>query len=205
MMHFLKKAFSFNKAIKRPLAAYRIIPQLLKLEDRVVPVTGAFTSVPASLYAPLGVAEITFSQTVTGVDKSDFELLKDGNPIDLTTAILSGSTSGGSIYRLSNLELLTNAVGSYTLQLKASGTGIADQASSALTGQPSVTWVRASSSISTTADSTSTTANTSTTLTPLANDSNADGSGLRIYSATPINPSQASLVQNADGTFTFQS
>ena len=205
MLYFLRKAFSFNKAIKRPLAAYRIIPNLLKLEDRLVPVTGAFTSVPASLYAPLGVAEVTFAQIVTGVDKSDFELLKDGNPIDLTTAVFSGSASGGSIYHLSNLELLTNAVGSYTLQLKASGTGIADQASSALTGQPSVTWVRASSSISATADSNSTTANTSTTLTPLANDSNADGSGIRVYSATPINPSQASLVQNADGTFTFQS
>ena len=41
MLYFLRKAFSFNKAIKRPLAAYRIIPNLLKLEDRLVPVTGA--------------------------------------------------------------------------------------------------------------------------------------------------------------------
>ena len=41
MLYFLKKVFSFNKAIKRPLAAYRIIPNLLKLEDRLVPVTGA--------------------------------------------------------------------------------------------------------------------------------------------------------------------
>ena len=41
MVYFLRKAFSFNTAIKRPLAAYRIIPNLLKLEDRLVPVTGA--------------------------------------------------------------------------------------------------------------------------------------------------------------------
>jgi hypothetical protein len=41
MLYYLRKAFSFNKAIKRPLAAYRIIPNLLKLEDRLVPVTGA--------------------------------------------------------------------------------------------------------------------------------------------------------------------
>ncbi|MFZ9824695.1 MAG: Ig-like domain-containing protein, partial [Gemmataceae bacterium] len=204
MFRFLKNKLFPNKS-KTRLKAYHSIPQLLRLEDRLTPVTGTFAGLPSTLYGPMSVAELNFSSIVTGVDISDFELFKDSTPVSLASAILSGSPSGGSTYRLANLELLTASPGSYTLQLKASATSIIDQASNPLSGQPSLSWTRASSSISASNDNPTTTANTSTTLTPLANDSNSDGSGLRVYSATTINPSQASLTQNPDGSFTFLS
>ena len=44
MLYFLRKAFSFNKAKKRPLSPYQFIPNLLKLEDRITPATYTVTN-----------------------------------------------------------------------------------------------------------------------------------------------------------------
>jgi hypothetical protein len=74
--------------------------------------------------------DVAFSENVTGVDKADFVLLRDGAPVSLATANLTGSDRK---WRLGNLAGLTAANGVYTLTLKAAGSGITDKAG---TGNP---------------------------------------------------------------------
>src|SRR5262249_42789922 len=50
-----------------------------------------------------------------------------------------------------------------------------------------------------------TTPGTPTNLNVLANDSNPTGPGLQVLSSTAVSPSGPTLMQNADGTFTFSS
>lgn len=64
---------------------------------------------------------IAFDRDVTGVTLSDLQLTRNGNPVALTGATLTGS---GASYTLGNLTGLTTTNGAYTLTLVASGSGI---------------------------------------------------------------------------------
>ena len=85
-------------------------------------------------------ATITFSEAVTGVDANDFELLRDETIVPLTGASLSPASGPASTYVLSALGGLTATSGSYTLRLKASGSGIADSLGNALALDGGTTW-----------------------------------------------------------------
>ena len=94
MLYFLRKAFSFNKAKKCPLAAYQFIPNLLKLEDRITPAAPTVLSInrlngtSASTSASF---QVTFDQTVTGVDSTDFSIIKTGSVIGASISSVTGS------------------------------------------------------------------------------------------------------------------
>jgi methionine-rich copper-binding protein CopC len=73
---------------------------------------------------------IEFSEAVTGVDPSDFTLTRNGVPVSLSGATISGS---GATYTLGNLAGFTGTDGLYELTLVASGSGIQDLSGNALT------------------------------------------------------------------------
>ena len=120
MLYFLRKAFSFNKAKKCPLAAYQFIPNLLKLEDRITPAAPTVLSInrlngtSASTSASF---QVTFDQTVTGVDSTDFSITKTGSVIG---ASISSVTGSGSTYTVNVTGI--NGEGSLSLNLINNGT-----------------------------------------------------------------------------------
>ncbi len=99
--------------------------------DTTPPTAIAVNRQPLTTLAVIGsstVFRVTFSETVTGVDTSDFTLVKAGSVVG-TVASVSGS---GAVY-----DVTVNGIsgfGSLRLDLKGSGTGIVDSASNALTG-----------------------------------------------------------------------
>jgi hypothetical protein len=85
------------------------------------------TTPPAATIAPVtpnprnsAVNEIaiSFSEVVTGFTLADLQLSRDGQPLDLSGASLSGS---GNAYQLTGLEQFTGSSGIYTLSFRASG------------------------------------------------------------------------------------
>lgn len=81
---------------------------------------------------------VTFSADVAGVDTGDFVLTRDGVPVSLDDAVLSGS---GRSYSLANLSSATLAGGSYTLRFVAGGSGVADALGKAPGGDAQVAWI----------------------------------------------------------------
>src|SRR6185436_7515070 len=73
-----------------------------------------------------------------GFDLNDLTLTRDGSPVALTDATLSGS---GANYAVDNLQGITGVSGAYVLTLKASGSGIVDTAGNALTSNASDSFV----------------------------------------------------------------
>lgn len=84
-----------------------------------------------------GLLQIAFSEPVSGVDVADFALTRDGLPVALSAALLSGA---GRDYTL-DLTTATAAAGSYAIRLVAAGAGIRDAAGNALTADAADSWV----------------------------------------------------------------
>ncbi|MGN7612430.1 autotransporter-associated beta strand repeat-containing protein [Magnetococcales bacterium HHB-1] len=85
-------------------------------------------------------ATIVFSESVTGVDISDFTLTKDGSDVTSSIGFSGLSVAGsGSQYTI-DMSSLTAASGDYVLTLSSSGTGITDTSSNALSGGASETF-----------------------------------------------------------------
>ena len=103
----------------------------------VIAPTAQFAPVsPNPRNSPVGLLGLTFSESVTGVDLADFQLLRDGQPVALAGELLAGS---GLSYTL-DLTNLTAAPGSYVLTLLASGAGIQDGAGNLLTADAARSW-----------------------------------------------------------------
>jgi hypothetical protein len=101
--------------------------------DTAVPTVDIVDVTPDPRTTAVGDVTIRFSEAVTGVDINDFRLTRNGTKVALTADMLSGS---GATYTL-NLSSVTNVVGSYTLSLIVSGSGITDLAGNALTASAS--------------------------------------------------------------------
>jgi hypothetical protein len=97
--------------------------------DTTAPTADIVDVTPDPRTTPVGDVTIRFSEAVTGVDINDFKLTRNGTNVAITADMLSGS---GATYTL-NLASVTGVVGSYTLTLTASGSGITDAAGNALT------------------------------------------------------------------------
>jgi hypothetical protein len=82
---------------------------------------------------------ITFSKPVTGFDRSDLTLTRDGGP-NLLTAAQTLTTSDNVTWTLGGLASIASGAGTYTLTLASSGTGITDAVGNALQGGASDTW-----------------------------------------------------------------
>ncbi|MGB2821306.1 MAG: Ig-like domain-containing protein, partial [Phycisphaerae bacterium] len=84
--------------------------------------------------------EIVFSEPVTGFDRADLSLTRDGE-----ANLLSGDetleTGDGATWTLSGLTHLTGAGGRYTLTLRAVGSGIRDGVGKPLVGDASDSWL----------------------------------------------------------------
>ena len=101
--------------------------------------TASFAAVtPNPRSTPVASIDLTFSEAVTGVDLSDFALTRNGSPVSLVGATLTGS---GATYTIGNLAGLTGIDGTYVLTLIASGSGIVDLAQNPLDGDASTSFV----------------------------------------------------------------
>lgn len=83
---------------------------------------------------------IEFNRAVTGFDKGDLRLTRNGSPVALDAASLDATPGNASLWTLSGLAGLTSEVGSYTLSLPAAGSGIVDGGSSPLSATASESW-----------------------------------------------------------------
>ena len=81
-------------------------------------------------------ATITFSEVVSGVDLTDFELTRGGTVLQLTGASVGGS---GTTWTLTDIPETTTD-GAYTLRLKASGSGIKDGLGNAFALDAAAQW-----------------------------------------------------------------
>lgn len=105
--------------------------------DLVPPTADIVDVTPDPRTTPVSSVTINFSEAVTGFDLSDLSLTRDGDPVALVGASITG---GGASYVLQGLGPLTMAAGSYVLTLTAAGSGIADLAQNALAGDASDSW-----------------------------------------------------------------
>lgn len=102
------------------------------------PPSGNFGGVVPSLRnAPVGSLPLVFSELVSGLDLTDFQLTRDGLPVALPEGALSGA---GQNFAL-DLSAASAIGGSYTLRLVAANAGIVDVANNPLSGDAAVSWV----------------------------------------------------------------
>ncbi|MCU0879890.1 MAG: choice-of-anchor D domain-containing protein, partial [Pirellulaceae bacterium] len=92
--------------------------------------------VPNPRNSPVGRLELTFNESVSGVNLADLRLTRNGQPVDLAGSLLTGT---GTSYTV-DLANFTAAEGAYALTLIASGSGIVDGAGNALVADATVTW-----------------------------------------------------------------
>lgn len=123
-------------AAGNPLSAGGLTGEVFDI-DRTAPSAGIATPTPALRNTPVGSVAVTFDQTVSNLDVADFTLTRDGLPLDLSAAQLSG---GGSSYTLGNLAGLTGAGGVYVLTLNATGSGVTDAAGNPLAADAATTF-----------------------------------------------------------------
>ena len=112
--------------------------------DTVRPTADIVDVSPDPRFTAVSSINVTFSESVTGVDLGDFTLTRNGGPIALTGAMLNSS---GTQYTLSGLSSLTGTEGTYVLSLKSSGTGIVDAAGNEQTAGASELWLFSSTTV----------------------------------------------------------
>jgi hypothetical protein len=105
--------------------------------DTSVPVAAIAAQLPNPRTTAVDSIAISFSKPVTGFGLADLGLTRDGQPVILTGATLTGS---GASYIVGNLGQLTSSPGSYALTLSAVGAGIVDLAGNGLGFSASATW-----------------------------------------------------------------
>jgi hypothetical protein len=99
--------------------------------------TAEFTAVtPNPRNTAVGSIELAFNKPVSGLDLADLLLTRDGEPVDIAGALLSGS---GANYTI-DLASVTAAAGHYVLRLSASGSGITDAVGNALISEAAASW-----------------------------------------------------------------
>ena|GEM_PF-3885305 len=131
-----------------------------------------------------GTVTINFSESVSGVDITDFSLTRDGNAVDLSNLSVNGS---GTDYTL-DLASVTGSEGSYLLTLLASGSAIQDAAGNALSGDASDSWV------------TDTTAPTTTIMSTASDPTNASPIAVTVTFSEPVSGFEAGDVSIGNGS-----
>ena len=106
--------------------------------DTTKPVAHVFQVSPDPRSVPVSSFTISFTEPVEGFDLTDLVLTDNGVNVPLTGANLS--SPDGITYTLSNIASLTGAAGSYTLTVKAVGSGITDLSNNPLAADASDSW-----------------------------------------------------------------
>lgn len=101
------------------------------------PLTAAFAAIPATPGRALTAFTVTFSRAVRGVSLDDFAILRGRTALSLARARIT--TTDNRTFTIAGVRG-TNIVGSYTLTLRAAGTGIADLAGLAFASPATVSW-----------------------------------------------------------------
>ena len=111
------------------LTLHNIAATTSVLVDAVAPIASSITKADLDPTNAKSVDfTVTFSKSVTGVDKGDFSLTTTGTP----TGIISGVSGIGTTYTVTVSSITGH--GTLCLDLKASGTGITDSAGNAISG-----------------------------------------------------------------------
>jgi len=209
---FFAKAFGPNNVASADSQQFHVTIDNTNPTASIVPIQTPRNNAVSSI-------TITFSEPVAGLDISDFSLNLNNQPVSLNSATLGYS---GNTYTIQGLGLLTNNSGNYTLTLNANNSGITDIAGNPIQNSSSISWFTDTTPpsikniVQANNDNLSITqTNTPVILNVLANDQNPDGNGLRLVGVRSftngtiippsVTPSGPTLVQNNDGTFTFQS
>lgn len=95
----------------------------LTVSSDTTPPVATFATSPTLRNTPLDSIGIDFSRSVSGVSIGDLTLSRNGVPVNLAAATLTGSRLN---YTLANLGTATALDGDYTLTLVAAGSGIVD-------------------------------------------------------------------------------
>jgi hypothetical protein len=105
--------------------------------DTTVPTADISDVTPDPRNSNAGTVNVTFSETVSGVDISDFALTRNGGNIDITGLTVSGS---GNSYNI-DLSTVTALEGTYVLTLNATASGIQDGVGNLLASNASDSWM----------------------------------------------------------------
>ena len=122
-----------------PAASALVARQVIYINvlDKVAP-EASFQAITTPRNTAVNEVVVTFSESVTGVDKGDFSLTRGGVLVTLTSGVtLTGS---GTRWVISGLAGLTGTDGDYVLTLTAAGSGIQDAAGNAITADATVSW-----------------------------------------------------------------
>src|SRR5206468_11354709 len=84
--------------------------------------------------------QITFSEPVSGLALSSLQLTRNGAPVSLAGATLTGPAADGKTYTVGNLAGLTGTVGNYEVRFTAAGSGVQDAAGNVIAADASDTW-----------------------------------------------------------------
>jgi hypothetical protein len=121
-------------------SAFGVYGQRYAPPDTVAPTADIVDVAPDPRAGPVDAVTVVFSEPVTGVDRTDFTLTRNGGTNLITTSQAVASADGGKTWVVSGLAALTAADGTYLLTLKAAGTGIADLSGNPLAGGASDQW-----------------------------------------------------------------
>ncbi len=104
----------------------------------------------------VGAVMVVFDRAVTGFDPSDLSLVRSGTSVPLTG--ITVTTTDSVRWTVSGLDAATASAGTYTLTLKASGSGIASADGVALATSAADTWTTQSATLVDAGDSLATAA-----------------------------------------------
>lgn len=111
---------------------------LIDTPGDTTPPTGAFAAVTSPRNTHAGSVDVTFSESVTGVDIADFTLTRDGANV----ALAGGMLTDPERITLLTLSTVTTTDGAYVLTLTAAGSGIIDIAFNALLTDATRSWTK---------------------------------------------------------------
>ena len=93
---------------------------------------------PEERTEPIESLTIIFTQPVTGFDKGDLQLTRDGTPVSLDGKPLT--STDGVVWTISGLQAATAALGEYELVLNATGSGITTATGELLAESADISW-----------------------------------------------------------------
>jgi hypothetical protein len=129
--------YSLAPGVVPPVASAGLPPVLPPAPTPLPRLTATFRAVAATTGRPITTLTVTFNRAVRGVTLDDFVLLRGRTAASLAGARIT--TTDRITYTIMPIRS-THLAGSYTLRLKAAGTGIFDAANEALAAPVTVSW-----------------------------------------------------------------
>jgi len=129
--------YSLAPGVVSPVASAGVPPVLPPLPAPLPALKATFRAVAATTARAVTTLTVTFNRAVRGVTLDDFVLLRGRTAASLAGARIT--TSDQITYTITTIRS-THLAGSYTLRLKATGTGIFDAANEALAAPAAASW-----------------------------------------------------------------